>query len=145
MSRLRNIIMWATIVLVVLLSVANMFLTIYMNTVQDKSVDERINTLLNKMSTAPTVIKGINGSNGENGTNGNTPVKGVDYFDGKDGQNGVNGQDGKNGADGHDGIDGHDGATPIIQCNTIENRWEVKYNGDDNWQILGDSPIRCTI
>jgi len=55
---------------------------------------------------------------------------------------GTNGKDGDNGVD---GTNGQDGSTPQIRCNTVANRWEVRYSTDQNWQLLNGQLVRCTI
>lgn len=87
---------------------------------------------------------------------GYTPIKGVDYYDGKDGQDGKDSVSNHTettiikevplkGIDGIDGKDGENGKTPDIQCNPKKNRWEVRYNKEDQWKILGESPVKCTL
>jgi hypothetical protein len=50
--------------------------------------------------------------------NGRTPVKGKDY---------------------------HDGATPLFRCNVLANRWEIRLNATQNWQLLNGESVKCTI
>lgn len=76
--------------------------------------------------------------------------------DGKDGKDGANGKDGVsikgdkgdtvvNNIYGKDGEDGHDGLTPEIRCNTVKNRWEIRYVGDVIWKIMDNNIAPCTI
>lgn len=80
------------------------------------------------------------------------PVKGIDYVDGKDGMSikgdtGLPGKDGQSikGDTGVPGKDGNNGLTLEIRCNTRKNRWETKYTGDLNWQIMNNEVVKCTI
>lgn len=77
--------------------------------------------------------------------------------DGKDGSNGSNGNDGKDSLSTHTiektitleqvplaGTNGKD-AFVDVRCNVDRNRWEIKYSVSDNWQIMGELPVKCTI
>ena len=74
-----------------------------------------------------------------------------DGIDGKNGTNGLNGANGRDGIDGIDGIDGvngqdgNDGLTPFIRCNKDDNRWEIRYNDYDNWSLLNNEEVACTV
>lgn len=106
---------------------------------------------------------------------GSTPRKGTDYFDGQSAtpkqiEDAVSAwlsqnppQAGQRGASGENGRDAtqeqvdravreymeakppEDGLTPLLQCNTEKNRWEVKYHPDDNWQLLNGEKVPCTV
>lgn len=67
----------------------------------------------------------------------------------------VHGQDGSNATDEQvaasvetylekNPISVKDGLTPIIQCNVLKNRWEIKYRLEDAWQLLNNQKIKCT-
>lgn len=32
---------------------------------------------------------------------------------------------------------------PDFRCNTVKNRWEIKYPGDETWQILNGEVVPC--
>lgn len=57
----------------------------------------------------------------------------------------ANGTNGTNGTDGKDGQNGQDGLTPQIRCNAQDDRWEVRYTPDDNWQLLNNEVVKCTV
>jgi hypothetical protein len=82
--------------------------------------------------------------------------------DGRDGVDGRNGQSGQNATyeqvkqavdeyfqanplkNGIDGADGNDGKTPQLRCNVEKNRWEVRFNLLDTWQLLNGEKVECT-
>lgn len=57
----------------------------------------------------------------------------------------VKGDKGDKGDSGINGVDGVSPQSPIIDCDTINNRWIIKYNEDDGWQLLGGIPKKCTV
>lgn len=150
-----------------------MFLTLY--TIfklveQNKSLNERLEDTISKSTTQiknltenqivlQNQIKSIyknDPKSGENGING---------LNGRNGRNGINGKDAKNGSS-CSTIQNQNGAIikcsdgtksvikngkdveikiPYIQCNILKNRWEIRYDPTENWQIMGDMPIPCTV
>lgn len=101
---------------------------------------------------------------------GYIPVKGIDYFDGTNGNNatdeqvkkavnewfeknppqviaGPKGDTGEKGDKGDkgDSIIGLEGLVTIIRCNTVKNHWEIKYHIEDNWQLLNNERVKCTV
>lgn len=87
---------------------------------------------------------------------GYTPIKGVDYFDGNNGKDSLSTHTVETETITKEvhtqkevltqvPVNGKDGYTPILQCNTIKNRWEFKNNADERWQILNGEPVKCTI
>lgn len=116
-------------------------------TIRDSGViDVKINTAVENMKkTQP--VKGIDYNDGI------TPVKGVDYTDGKSikgdkgdkGDTGAKGENGIDGIDGKKGSDGVNGSTPELRCNVDKNRWEFKYTGTEQWRVLNESAVRCTM
>lgn len=42
------------------------------------------------------------------------------------------------------GSDGKNGLTPEIRCSTANNRWEVRYGQERNWQLLNGENVACT-
>lgn len=41
------------------------------------------------------------------------------------------------------GAVGSDGKTPFLRCNIDKNQWEVRYNMDDNWELLNNEVVAC--
>lgn len=82
------------------------------------------------------IVNGKDGAKGEKGDTGAT---------GQKGDKGDTGVAGKDGTDGQDGTNGTNGLTPMIRCNTIGNRWETKYVGDDTWTVLNGMPVKCMV
>lgn len=141
MNRFKNLLMWLVIILIVLLSILNVLITIYLTYEHEKSINNKvdyINSIIENKLKSIEDIKVINGENGK------TPIKGIDYSDGLNGKDGTNGQNGIDGVNGKDGTNGKD-AYFDIQCNIEKNRWEVKYSPTDKWKVLNGTPIRCTI
>lgn len=134
------------IVLIVLLAIANVWLTIYSLDGRIEWIDKRVSSLEQDrdeqqpfMPPGPVeVVKPVDGY---------TPVKNVDYFDGKDGK------------DGKDSVSTHTierevivkelpapaAPVPELRCNVAKNRWEMRYTGDESWKVLNDEPVPCTI
>lgn len=138
-QRLKSVLMWTVIALIVLLSALNVILTLRAGASHEEYVDRKVEELKNIQLANPVVVNGIDGKDGT------TPVKGVDYFDGVDGADGLNGENGK---DGVDGEDGKDAGPTDIRCNEEKNRWEVRYPGNQNWQIqygASGEPVKCTL
>lgn len=161
MRRLAHFLMWALIVLVILLSALNLILIVRINEQQnDKLIqqsmemadaEKRINQHIDQVQNSIGLLKPKDGY---------TPKKGVDYFDGVNGQDGTNATDEQvqravdsymqshpvsNGVNGNDGVNGSDGLTPTIRCNTLKNRWEVKYSDTGAWKLLNNQVVKCTI
>jgi len=88
------------------------------------------------------VENGQNGKDGKSATDQQVQQAVGNYMASNPIKNGV---DGTNGKDGQDGSSGADGKTPQIQCDTIKNRWEVRYSDDENWQLLNGQSVKCTI
>lgn len=114
----------------------------------------RVSAVEDNLSSIGRPQDGLDGLDGDtpvknidyrDGKDGYTPVKGVDYNDGKDGLNGVNGSDGAKGDKGNTGDQGAPGPTPYLRCNTVKNRWEVRYDNESAWMILNGEIVRCTI
>jgi len=136
-NRFKNLIKWFVIILIVVLSIMNILLTVYMNREHEEYVDRHVQDAINIILNTKEPINPINGIDGY------TPIKGVDYFDGSNGKDGESIK-GDTGATGEQGATGKD-AYFNIQCNTEKNRWEIKFSQDDKWQALNGEPIRCTL
>lgn len=144
------IIVSAFMLVIVIISSLNLVLLLENINSRDDRVKNGVEQVLNSMEAERReVIK-------QELQNIHIPVKGVDYFDGKngkDGRNGADGRDGINGTDGNSikgetgekGVDGKDGLTIEIRCNAKKNRWEVRYVGDQLWQVMNGEVIKCTI
>jgi len=141
---------WLVFILIILVAVL-----IILQLRQQDFIEFRINSAFQGISITAgkdgkdgyTPVKGIDYFDGVNGYtpiknvdyfDGYTPVKGVDYFDGRDGQS-------IKGDKGDKGDQGEHGRTPSIRCNVELNQWEVKYEGDEDWTILGEEPVKCTV
>lgn len=141
--KITTVITWILMIIMIATNAVSIYLTIEYK----KNVNDNINlSITNKIESlglydmidyyieqeiSSIVIKdGIDGRNGTDGING---------------LNGVNGQDGINGINGVDGINGNDGLTPFIRCNKDDNRWEIRYNDYDNWSLLNNEEVACTI
>lgn len=127
---------WLVISLIVLLSILNILLTVYLSNERDKSVDRAVKQVIESIPVKQETPKVINGKDGY------TPVNGVDYFDGKDG---AKGDKGDIGATGDRGKDGTDAKNLEIMCDTSRNMWLKRYVGDDSWGLLNDEPTKCTV
>lgn len=141
MNRLKNILTWLVIALIVLLAVVNVLVTIYSSKEREKAVDRAVKQVIESMPVerkTPEVIKGKDGY---------TPVKGVDYFDGGKGDKGDTGLKGDKGDAGSPGENGKDGKDAFIdvQCNTEKNRWEIKLSPLDKWQVLNGESVKCSV
>ena len=147
MNRLKNILSWTAIIIVIILASINIYISLFVNGEKHSELDKNI---VNTNLRIDDVIKKINSIEVKDG---HTPVKGIDYNDGTDGRDGADGKDGANGEDGKNGIDGVDGKNGVdgkdayidIRCNANKNRWEAKYDPEDNWQILSNKSIKCTV
>lgn len=154
MNKWGNRIIWLLLIALLFLSFYNIYL-LYSNRAGLRNdihnsvfiaVDEHIKNRIDdelksiKDSEPKTIIKVERGQNGKDslsthtifktevikevpvpGVDGKTPVKGVDYVDGR---------------------------TPLIQCNTYKNRWEVRYSDIESWTIVRDQnglSVRCTL
>lgn len=161
MKRFKYLLAWVFILLVVILNILNLILILQINSkneqqqhdiqVQSKEADA---SLLKRIDDLNVYVQNINPKDGY------TPKKGIDYFDGINGKDGL---DGKNATDeqvqnavnnymlahpitnGTDGSNGVNGLTPDIRCNSVKNRWEVRYEGTTLWKILDNDPVKCTI
>lgn len=132
------------VTIVAVLAISNIVLVYLLNkTEQDHR--RNLNYAIDK------VISEVKYSKPKDGIDGKTPLKNVDYFDGKDG---LNGNDGKDSKSTHTketiiketpikGDKGDNGLTPKIQCNTIRNRWEIRYNSNDAWEALNGEIVPC--
>jgi hypothetical protein len=119
---------WTLLVLIIILVVVRLFIDIK----RQGLLDQTTKTYIEKVVTDK--IKTIEiPKNGVDGLNGYTPVKGVDYFDGEKGKNGVDGKDGK------------DGRNPELRCDILNNRWLVRYNPAENWQMPDGEAVACTV
>lgn len=140
MNRFKNVMMWAVIILIVLMSILNILLTFYLNSEHSKKIEKRFEEAINIIN----IPKQINGIDGHDGI---TPVKGIDYFDGKNGKDSISTHTKETlikevPVNGKDGINA---PIPIIQCNVEKNRWEFKYIGDSHWRILNGTATKCTV
>lgn len=124
------------VLLIIALSFVNLYLLFQNMSNKYDSVNNQIKILIKELDKYPKIIRGIDGI---------SPLKGIDYFDGTKGKDGKSGVDGKNGTNGASGNNGIDGLIPELQCNTVKNRWEVRYVGDENYQVLNGTPIKCTV
>jgi len=118
-------------------------------TVKELKIYDKIDSLIDlKVSS----IKLVNGSDGKDGLSikGETGDKG----DSIKGENGLNAYElaVRNGFIGTEdewqqSLKGNDGINPYfeLQCNEIRNRWEAKFNPDDDWQTLNGKSVPCTI
>lgn len=122
-------------------------------------LSEKIQTDISERVSAE--VKALNLKNGKtpqlgvdyhDGVNGYTPVKGIDYRDGKDGKKGDKGESAyeltvKSGFVGteEDWLNSlhSEVILPEFKCNSILNRWEVKYPSDTSWQILNGEIVAC--
>lgn len=152
MKYIHRIFIWSIILLIIVLSGINLYLTLKISALNDlhsnnfSSLDQKISNLQNKINSIP---------NNEGLKDGYTPVKGIDYFDGNNGKDGyaINGIDGKDSKSTHIleketiikevPIPGPPGLTPEIQCNTLKNRWEIRFGIDSNYQLMGTEPVKC--
>ena len=137
MNRFKNVMMWAVIILIVLMSILNILLTFYLNNEHSKKVEKRFEDAINVIN-IPKPIDGVDGYNGL------TPVKGIDYFDGKDGKDSVSTHT-KETIIKEVPVNGKDAPLQIIQCNVLKNRWEFKYAEDTQWKILNGVSTKCTV
>lgn len=140
MNRLKNILTWLAIALIVLLAVVNVLVTIYSSKEREKAVDRAVKQVIESMPVerkTPEVIKGKDGY---------TPVKGVDYFDGAKGDKGEVGLKGDKGDRGDAGKAGENGKDSFldIKCNLEKNRWEIKLSPLDKWQVLNGESVKCS-
>lgn len=137
MERLKNIVKWLVILLVIGLSLVNIFLTVNSSIEQKNHINQRVEDAIKSIQ-MPKAINGINGMDGKDGKDSlsthtvNTVIKQTitkETIQEK----------------GDKGEKGSDGLTPILRCNESKNRWEVKYTNTETWAILGDIPVKCTI
>lgn len=150
-ARLKSVVTWGVIILIIALSVSNLVLTI--KNAEQRAADiensKKIEDLEKIVRLLPAPI---------NGKDGYTPIKGVDY---NDGINGTNGKDGESAYQiavrhGFSGTEEEwllslkpkevlDGLTPDIRCNIVKNRWEIRYATTDTYKVLNGIPTPCTI
>jgi molybdopterin-binding protein len=135
--------------------------------VVETTVEKKIELLQVDKIVIDKVSEKVDSLNLTSGKDGYTPIKYIDYFDGVNGRDGIDGIDGLDGNDGLDayhiwlnngnigsvddylaslkGIDGQNGLTPLIRCNSVKNRWEVRYNDFDRWNLLNGEIVPCTV
>lgn len=143
MKKLSSRLLWVAIFLVVIFSVLNIFLvfklidkqeldhdtnakSIKSIVVDNHNLNKQIEELKVVIASIPKDIK--NGKDGRNGKDGKSIV----------------GEKGKKG-DSIIGEKGSDGLTPDIRCNILKNRWEIRYDIDPSWKLLGGEPVKCTV
>lgn len=161
MKRYHYIILWILLLSVLITTLA----IVYLLNKQTQNIHEDV------QNTVQEEIERLKIPQVNVGKDGYTPIKNIDYFDGKDGKDGADGKTVTNeqirnavsdymsknpiaaGRDGYtptkgvdysDGENGIDGKTLIIHCNSTKNRWEVKYNPVDTWQLLNGESVKCT-
>lgn len=157
MKRAGPLAMWALILLVIGLSILNFILIV--------EIRERNGTQASQHTAEISAIKGyfdgqlsrvkssVEEIRVQKSEKAYTPVKGVDYFDGKDGTS-VHIDDVRALVEETVraemlkipiGRDGNDALTPMLRCNVLRNRWEIRYDITHNWQILDNTSVECTI
>lgn len=99
----------------------------------ENATPQQISQAVDSYMAKNPVKNGQNGTNGQNVTEQQVQQAVDNYFANNPVKNG------------HDGTIGLDGKTPQIRCNTVRNRWEVRYSDTDNWQSLNGQDIKCTI
>lgn len=88
-----------------------------------------------KILSLPKSINGVDGQNGSSCSVTQVEVGAV-----------ITCTDGSSAAimNGQNGQVGPSGLTPDIRCNEKKNRWEIRYNLNDNYSIMGEKPVKCT-
>lgn len=146
--KLSTVLLWIAIVVIVVLSIANILLISKLSDRQQSSHRDnaiRIDQLQNENKILTETIKSIEliistQSIPSNGLKGDKGDKG-DAGESIQGEKGDKGDKG----DSIKGDKGDDGLTPIIRCNIDKNRWEVKYFGGELWKVLNGTPVPCTL
>lgn len=102
---------------------------------KDASLDD-IRSMVREYLTANPPKDGTNGLNGKAATYDQVKQAVGEYMRDnpvKDGINGISGMDGLN------------GKTPQLRCNIEKNRWEIRFDEAEKWQLLNGEKIKCTV
>lgn len=166
--KLLNRLVWFMVVVLLITSAITIYLLIDQRNAFGKIVDSSVQYHIDNLDLKDgyTPVKGVDYVDGKDATSKQVSESVRQWFqanpvnDGVDGRDGIDGIDGNNGKDApiitNEQIDAsvkryleenppQIGLTPIIRCNDAKNRWEVKYNQEDSWQLLGGTRIVCTV
>lgn len=141
---------------VIILLIALLLITGYMlyYLVTDKeAIESRLQNQLNAQVASIKPEDGQPGTPGPPGPKGDTGLsmkgpagaQGIQGIQGIQGEPGPQGIAGPIGATGLQGPAGTDGKTPQLRCNTVKNRWEVRYSDDELWGLLNSKVVACTL
>lgn len=157
-----NRLVWFMVIVLLATSFITIYLLIDQRNAFGKIVDSSVKHHMEQLDIKDgyTPVKGVDYVDGKDATNEQISKSVEQWFQKnpiKDGANGTNGEDGKDAPTvTNEQVDSsvkkymkehppQTSLTPIIRCNEDMNRWEVKYNQEDIWQLLGGTRIVCTV
>lgn len=162
---------WALFVILLLSTVFNIYLLItsgddihpYRDIIKSEDIKKHIDeSLESKVMSEEAVRSLIEEYTSKVDKETPNPVDGEDGRDGIDGKDGADGKDGKSivgpkGEKGEKGDKGDPGYTPVkgvdyfdaepifVQCNVEINAWQQRTSPSDDWELLDDKIIPCTV
>lgn len=153
MKKLTRVLIWLAVVLIIVLNFINLYLIMR----QDEKHDSNKNSIASTNVKIQEVERNIYSKiDSLEKSLSNQPAP-RDGKDGRDGRDAVDGKDSLSTSETRiiqektiekvpvNGKDGENGITPIIRCNQSKNRWEYKLLVEDNWQLLNNEVVKCTI